>query len=250
MVDWGIASEQVRYQHTLLTAAAQDQGTAIAQEGAVIEYTADKVVALANNLRDVNQIQESMMSTIPPTIAVLENQTIAVEKASTAQLDLAQRLADASDAMVAQAAIGQLKTALDKGEISFEDYTTAVTETQLAFGLATPESIALSEGLIKITENLGEGTLKAEDYNEALDDLIVESRAATREAKEFDAALKAIPHRKVIEVITRYRTEGNPPPGLQRGTSYFAGGMAIVGEAGPELVKGQFAETGNFKVVF
>ena len=171
----------------------------------------------------------------------MEAHTEAAQDAALAQLDLAAKLKDASDAMIAQSAIGQLKQALEEGEITFEQYQTAVSEVQLAFGLATPESVKLADSLMDLTRQLADGTLKASDYDEALWGVIAQSETAASAVDQFGDELNALPRYVEIEVKTKYTSEGSPPgevniPQHQHGTGFARGGLAMVGERGPEIV--------------
>jgi len=166
----------------------------------------------------------------------LDAQRLATEAATLAQMSMAERLADASQAQIAQTAIAQLKQALDAGTITFDQYRIAVTNTQLEFGLATPKSMALTNGIGGLTSALGDGTLKAGAFSGALGTMIAQSDRAARAAAGLKARLDGIPrnvtiHINTIESITRRET-GQP---MQAG-GWAQGGLTLVGEKGPELV--------------
>ncbi len=167
--------------------------------------------------------------------------TIATEEAKTAQLGLAASLKDATDAQIAQAAISQLGVALAEGDITLEQYNTAVGQVQMTFGLATEESMRLSEGIFGLTTNLSDGTLSAEGYDEALLGLIGTTTDAATRTSDLAAELAALPEKKTVTVEYRRVTTGSAPSGddnipeLQHG-GYSMGGLALVGERGPELV--------------
>jgi hypothetical protein len=172
---------------------------------------------------------------------------LAAGEATKSQLSLAASLKDATDAQVAQAAISQLGAALAEGDITLDQYNTAVNEVQIAFGLATPESMALAEGIAGLTARLGEGTLHASGYDEALSILIGTTTDAATQTGQLKDQLAALPEKKTITIEVR-RTGGGlpslgaPSPGLggdtqALGTGFAMGGTALVGERGPELVQ-------------
>lgn len=99
----------------------------------------------------------------------------AAKEAAISQLQLAQSLKDATNAQIAQAAISELQNAYESGLISFEDYVTAVSGVQDAFGLADAKSRALAAGLALLTQALADGRLPADQYDEALEGLIKDS---------------------------------------------------------------------------
>lgn len=130
--------------------------------------------------------------------------TLATKELAASQLDLAANLMDASSAQIAQAAITELKAAYDAGDISIGQYNAAVSETQLAFGLATPESMALATGITNLTTGLGEGKVSAGHFNESLAALIVQAELGTTGIKTLSDGITAIPNRKVdIEINVR-----------------------------------------------
>ncbi|MCP4540595.1 MAG: hypothetical protein GY832_25950 [Chloroflexi bacterium] len=93
---------------------------------------------------------------------------------------LAQSVMGASDAMIAQTFI----QGLDPDAMGLLDYRAAVENIQLAFGLATPESIALSQGLTEGMEAANQGKLAIED----LDNFLVALREdAADGAVDFNA---------------------------------------------------------------
>jgi hypothetical protein len=71
-----------------------------------------------------------------------------------------------------------------------------------------------------------------EEVKENSDHLTGGLRGVESAARGVDAALRAI--EREVNININYKV--GERPGLQHGTSYFRGGMAIVGEGGPELV--------------
>jgi hypothetical protein len=102
----------------------------------------------------------------------IQAQTEATNASIQSQLGLAESLKGATEAQIASAAIGELKGALDEGQISFEDYSTAVGEVQLSFGLADEASVNLSKRLASLVTRFGEGQVGATAFDDELARLI------------------------------------------------------------------------------
>ncbi len=172
---------------------------------------------------------------------LLDAQRLATENATLAQIDLSQSLADASSAQIAQAAIAELKTAYDEGMITIGQYTTAVTETQLAFGLATGKSIALSTGVLDLTAKLEDGSIKAGDFATKLGTMIGEADRGVLIANRLRDALNGIPRNinvsvNVQESIARRERDLTSPGQQFAHGGITPGGSVMVGELGPEMV--------------
>jgi len=209
-------------------------------QAALADLTAHEEM-LANGTAHTDEARLHAMEISAQYQEALENERIATENAMLAQIDLAARLADASQAQIAQAAITELKGALDAGTITFDQYTAAVTETQLEFGLATPASIALSEGVLGLTGSLADGTLKASDYSEALEAMIGKSDRAVMTANRLRDALNGIPRNIKVSIDVQERISARervlPTPGQQRQHGGPAMGMTWIGEDRPELLE-------------
>jgi hypothetical protein len=102
----------------------------------------------------------------------IQAQTEATNASIQSQLGLAESLKGATEAQIASVAIGELKGALDEGQISFEDYSTAVGEVQLSFGLADEASVNLSKRLASLVTRFGEGQVGATAFDDELARLI------------------------------------------------------------------------------
>jgi len=85
-------------------------------------------------------------------------------QSAQAFLDMSSSLKDATDAQIAQTLIGQL----DPEALGAEDYTTAVQDIQLAFGLADEKSIALAENIGSLTDAINNGLVAPDQAAEAL----------------------------------------------------------------------------------
>jgi len=92
----------------------------------------------------------------------------AVERHAVAQARLAETLVDATQAEVARIAITNLGDAMRSGEISVEKYERLVAKLQLAFGLATEESIQMATGMDMLMGMMDGGEMRATDFIAAL----------------------------------------------------------------------------------
>jgi hypothetical protein len=152
--------------------------------------------------------------------------------ATQSQLSLAASLKDATDAQIAQAAISQLGAALAEGDITLDDYNTAVGQVQLTFGLATEESMKLSEGILGLTEDLASGELTATGYDEALLALIGTTTDAATQTDQLSEELAALPSKKTIVVEYKRVITGPRPPGGADGGGGGGGGGGTGGGGG------------------
>jgi len=98
---------------------------------------------------------------------------------------LASNLKGATEAQIASAAISELGRLLGEGSITADEYKTAVTETQLAFGLADQASINLTDRMLDLTARLGEGTVEASSFNERLWGLIEVNKLENEQIANF-----------------------------------------------------------------
>ncbi len=232
---------------------------------------------------------ETEAATTASAIAAQEliiQQAALAEQAKEAALQetaLATSLKEATAAEIATTAIGLLGDALDEGKITADEYRTAVTETQLAFGLADEASINLTERLLGLTERFAEGTVSATAFDEELaflvqlnetenlqlekfgellgtsteamasatttaggttasmDDLGQATSGAKTEVSLLGGAIADLPDTKVITIKVEYDIAAAPAglpsnvPQFQAGTAFAPGGVALVGEQGPEL---------------
>jgi hypothetical protein len=266
-----INPEVERYAVSLAsTKDAQDAATASAA-AMQLEIAIAAATAGDNSVEAFNSYQMALESTrlaeeSAATAAIAERDALveskmAAEEAAIAQLSLATSLKDVTDASVAQAAIGALKEELEEGNLTFEDFQTAVSEVQVAFGLATPESQALATNISLLTEKVADGTLKAEDLDVALAAMAEQARSGSIVAGDLSVAIAALPSSKTIDIIINTINRGAgreelerrgglpginiPGPGVedfdpldrgQLGTSFARGGVMLVGEEGPELI--------------
>jgi len=214
----------------------KDEFNAAVDPAGELMYQSDELAASLEAMAAASAESQAKLDALKSATSEM---ALAAQNAALAQMDLAEKLLDASAAEVAQAGISQLRAALDEGKITFDQYQSAVTETQLAFGLATPESIMLSANVTALTGALADGKVGADDYSEALTAIVAQSQAGVTSTSLLGDALNSLPADIPINVrINQVGGLPNLPAGielLQHGTPWFRGGMALVGERGPEL---------------
>jgi len=137
-------------------------------------------------------------------IDAIRESAIAVEALTVKQAGLAASLKDASGAQVAQTAITELGGLLEQDKITIDEYSTAVTQTQLAFGLADEASIRLSAGVLDLVTKFGEGQVKAENFDEALLGLYTATENQRAKTAELGEALANLPEEKTIRINVEY----------------------------------------------
>lgn len=242
---WQGDEENTRWEIEQTQIALAEQQKALEIEAAKLSEVSFLTDEASVSFRDFGGTQEETMfavllasEAIEAERLALAAETLAAQNARIAHLDLAQTLMDATAAQIAMVAIQQLKQALDEGTITFDEYNIAVTQTQLAFGLATPESQALAVNIGALTTALENGDIRATDFNEALAVLQAQAEAGTIKANALGAAIRAIPSRKVITIETRMSQIVARGGGFQEAQfgGIARGGPVLVGEGGPEFV--------------
>jgi hypothetical protein len=194
--------------------------------------------ALGNSQIAFNQYDEAINASIAVQDEAYQSAVdlrLATEEQALAQLDLNTKLKDATEAQIASVAISELKQAFDEGTISFDEYSTAVGEVQLTFGLADEQSIKLTEGILDLTERLADGTIKASDYDDELVILTQTAEGAAAQVALFGDEINKLPSQKTVRIGVEFYQSGSMPSGHQHGGP--ASGMTLVGEGGPELVR-------------
>jgi hypothetical protein len=119
--------------------------------------------------------------------SLAEAHRVAVD-AAVSFTGLTQSLFDAADASIATAAMNLLRQSLQEGTLSSEEYTNAVTQLSLQFGLASPESIKLALSMQSLTARFAEGALSAEAYNIGIQTLTANMPTTTAEITEMERA--------------------------------------------------------------
>lgn len=116
----------------------------------------------------------------------------AAEELAVKNLSLAEALKGASQAEIAKTAIQELTAAYEAGALSFPDYRSAVMQVQDAYGLVTPASRALAEGMTELHQALLSGTVPAANYDEALKALTADSQDGATNLPGIIEAIGAI----------------------------------------------------------
>lgn len=189
-------------------------------------------------------------------IATMEAAAAAAKTAATNQASLAASFKDTTAAKIAESAISELGSLLDEDKITVDQYKTAVTQTQLAFGLADEASIKLSESVLDLVAKFGEGAIRAENFDNMLLGLIERTALERDEVEKLSEELEGLPDSKTIDIFVNTHTSGGggtgdtavpadvatawglggPVEGFQHGG--LLSGAGIVGDRGPELVQG------------
>jgi len=194
------SSEVVRYAYTTdlpsMTAALGDVGHAhVVVTDSMIESLSilggldDGMLEYMDTLGQAGDASSGFTKYVDDGTLSLQEMDEAARGAASAHASLAETLMDASAAEIASAAIRQLTGLLDEGKISAEDYTMAVEETQLEFGLASEASINLSKRLVELVKRTGEGEVSAEDFKEELERLIEVNKLENAQLEQFGEIL-------------------------------------------------------------
>jgi len=89
-----------------------------------------------------------------------------------------------------------------------DEYKTAVTETQVAFGLADEYSIQLAEGVMSLTERFGEGQVKASEFDDELMEMVRLAEESRRNVADLGSEIAALPDSKTIDIYVNTHTSG------------------------------------------
>jgi len=167
--------------------------------------------------------------------AALDASQAAADRAAVAQVGLSEALLGVNNMGIASVAVKELDRQYNEGNLTIDEYTEAVTQTQLAFGLADEASVNLGKRMVALTEAVGDGRVAAEDYDEELQRLIDIHDAEHKQLETFGRILgstsrdlygaeratgalgrgiDALPEEKHVTIYVDYVTTGNPPPGL------------------------------------
>lgn len=187
-------------------AIAQSSDTTSRYSEAVTSYTSISYLAADATLAHVES-QDSLQYRVLESIAAQEAEaealaalTASTNEAAISQNNLAISLKDATDAQIAQAALSDLGEMLKEDKITLEQYNTAANEVMLTFGLATPESIALTEKLSMLNTYLADGKIDAENYADALTVFSSQGTAAKDTVIEFANSISNIPSYKRVTI--------------------------------------------------
>ena len=201
----------------------------------------------------------------PPAIGPTEDLTKALvaeaeaaAAASQTQIALAESLLGATNAKIAAVAINELGKAVSDDVIGTEAYVKAVTQVQLAFGLADEKSLALRTGILELTAGIADGEIELHDFGVELDRVIEEAGKTRVEIAGIDEAIAAIPTSTTIDIILNVQRIGAElPAGVSldmprragpdvAGVGAITSGVGIdvgVGSTGPTLGGGTTTNT-------
>lgn len=174
------------------------------------------------------------------TKAVQEH-AAAIRTAEEAQLGLNTSLKDADREQIGRVAIGELDTALSEGKITWDEYRTAVSDVQLAFGLADEKSIALGDSILDLVERFADGQVEAAKFDDELNYIATYAGEASGQVQNLGNEINLLPTEKTVTIRVRTITEGtiedplNPDSHQHGGRT--SGGYSWVGERGKELVR-------------
>lgn len=246
-------------------AAMVDVEAAFRRGGAAIDYAALAEIDYARGVEAAQAAEEAAQQAAEAHLQHLKDIDQAARDATVAHQNLAQSLKDADAAQLAGVALGNLEKAYQAGEISASEYRTATEDLMLAYGLATPASIAMATatehlntlfitGQItgdQLTEAIGKIPAAAEDGKVSMDELGItlgtntnpklwEARDAAVDARDAINSLES----RTVTVTTNYVTNhvvtggaGAAGGGTQHraaGGPVWAGQSYMVGEHGPE----------------
>jgi len=185
------------------TAAVTELGPPMEIASVAMNRTADAAILVADatgnsqevfdqyNVAIASVIEQNDLAAIS-TVALREaEEEAAIVAGELAQktTDLQESLKGASAAKIASTAISQLDALLDSGAITAGEYNTAVTETQLAFGLADEASINLTNRLLALNERFGAGTVSASEYDAEMARLIEINNMENLQLEKFGGLL-------------------------------------------------------------
>lgn len=125
------------------------------QETLLADYHAGRLVKTGENVSGLMEEEDRLHQA---KLKALKEEMAAAEEARKKEIG----------GKVAEAAIGKLDQALADDQITLDDYTTAVGEVQLAFGLTDQASINMTKGISAVVGALVNGSLAAGDFNESL----------------------------------------------------------------------------------
>jgi hypothetical protein len=151
------AAEQVDQKMMTLLGTMQS-GIVVTDQSAV----ANRLAAAAYREAEAAALAEAAAA--EEQAAALAESAAQAQAAAVEQTNLAARMKDATSEQVAQALISQL----DPEQLGATAYTDAVTDIQIAFGLADEKSIALAQNIGTLSDAINEGVVPPEKAAEAL----------------------------------------------------------------------------------
>ncbi len=176
---------------------------------------------IAENERRMAEIRQAMNQESDPERlrqyrTELQELAADSQKAAGEMAGLADEMRKATEAQVAQAAIGELGRSLDSGAISFETYVTAVSQVQQTFGLVNDKGVALATGLTALTTALEQGQIPAQNYDDALKAMIQDAEDGT------------------VDIQALLTTFGTAPGAIDPATTSLNGGTQALQQFGEQ----------------
>ena len=165
-------------------------GWMMATQAATIdtEELSDTLKELTSTTHDTTVSLETLIASFnwPPDWNTNQAKASQLAKDHAASLfELSQSLMDVTAAQAAEMAISQLNIAFEMGKITTNEYRSAVANLQLTYGLATQESIMLSENMMALADQLAMGYISLEEYNVGITALLDTIPPTTSEIEQL-----------------------------------------------------------------
>jgi len=146
-----------------------------AEENPNAENNLEAMLAEAEAANALAEAEAEAAQAAEDQAAAIKEAAAAAREATIAYWNMAEGLKGAGSAEIAKAQIGLLQESLKEGRISTLEYTEAVQNIGMAFGLMDNRSLALTEGLNRLRGGLEGGVLPAEKMDEAVKALIADA---------------------------------------------------------------------------
>ncbi len=206
----------------------------------------DGLRALAEANQAGSESEAVLKQMTEETTRALEEQRQKAADAAIELSSLAESIGKATLADQAKISIEALGEALKAGDIDTETYKQKVTDLQLAFGLATPASLAQADALTQLNQLFVDGKITSAEMEGAIQKLKQASADGTVTGKELNlvyedgssvfkdvassahsaaAEINAIPNHKTITI--EYKTIGSPDGGGGGGSGSQPPGKAV-----------------------
>jgi len=157
----------------------------------VIEGMEELTVATSEQidyLSILDEVQANFELSVEARNETLRESTTETQNATTAFFGLAQSLVEVGKAEYAKTTLDAITAAYQAGDIPQEAYEEGVRNVLLAFGLATPESLALADAVGLTTEAIVDGKVAPEDWAMAMDIANEASKDGAVDAEELAIA--------------------------------------------------------------
>lgn len=157
---------------------------------AMDELAASQANKLGVTQQSVSVDMEAAMAAQQLVQAEREAAQAIIERA-TAQTQLAMEWVKPQDVDLARQALADLGTQMQNGQITAEQYKTAVQNIGLEFGLMSPQSIALAENFNILTAAIGSGVIPLTQSDEAIKALRVDAADGSVDMYSFLTSMGA-----------------------------------------------------------